>query len=139
MEEAARQFARRVLTVHFALLVGVIALVFFASRAVYTETKAQATQQAESRQALLAAQTSRGVEAFYHSIFSDLDLLRQADHDDGDETERPTTKPSGKGWDWRALLRMDEIPVPPVAGGRPAGPKFSDQLQAMFSGILWKQ
>src|SRR4051812_5040795 len=125
MEEAARKFARRVLTVHFALLVGVIALVFFASREVYNETKLQATQQAESRQALLAGQTARGIEAFYHSIFNDLDLLRQADRDDGDESERPTTKPAGRGLDWRALFDM---PMMPVAGGRVL-PKLNDPLQ----------
>jgi serine phosphatase RsbU (regulator of sigma subunit) len=119
--------------------VGVIALVFFASREVYTETKLQATQQAESRQALLAGQTARGIEAFYHSIFNDLDLLRQADRDEGDEAERPTTRPSGRGLDWRALFRMDEISMPPVPGGKAPAPKISDPLQAMFAGILWKQ
>jgi serine phosphatase RsbU (regulator of sigma subunit) len=136
MEEAARQFARRILTVHIALLLGVVALVFFASREVYTQTKLQATQQAESRQALLAAQTSRGIEAFYHSIFNDLDLLRQADPDEGDETERPaTTRPASKGLDWRALF---EMPMMPVAGGRVL-PRINDPLQQMVSGILWKQ
>jgi serine phosphatase RsbU (regulator of sigma subunit) len=144
MEEAARQFARRVLMVHLALLVGVAGIVFFASREVYTQTKQQATQQAESREALLAAQTARGIEAFYHSIFNDLDLLRQADHDEGDETERPTptTQPAASRIDWRALFRMDDKPAgPPVGGGgrMPGGARVADAVQTMFSGILWKQ
>src|SRR5256885_14638052 len=113
MEEAARQFARRILLIHLALLVGVIGIVFFASREVYKETRNQATEQAKSRQALLAAQTARGIEAFYHSIFNDLDLLRQADKDEGDETERPTTNPvTGGGLHWRRLLKLDERPNP---------------------------
>ena len=123
MEEAARQFARRVLMVHLALLVGVVAIVFFASREVYTETKRQTTEQAESRQALLAGQTGRGIEAFYRSIFNDLDLLRQADRDDGDETERPaTTQPAGPKLDWQRLFRMDDRAFAPVSGGRVTGP-----------------
>jgi serine phosphatase RsbU (regulator of sigma subunit) len=128
MEDAARQFARRILMVHLALLVGVIALVFFASRAVYKETRNQATEQAKSRQALLAAQTARGIEAFYHSIFNDLDLLRQADKDEGDETEKPTTNPTTGGLDWRRLLRLDE---------RPNANNVA--FQTFFGGILWKQ
>ena len=130
--------------VHLALLVGVVGIVFFASREVYTETKRQATQQAESRQALLAAQTARGIEAFYHSIFNDLDLLRQADHDDGDEAERPaaTTQPSGPKLDWRSLFQLDGRSImAPVSGGRVSGPgaKVTDAMQSLLSGILWKQ
>src|SRR5215218_581507 len=94
MEDAAKQFARRILLVHLALLVGVVGVVFFASREVYEQTRAQAMEQAKARQSLLAAQTARGIEAFYRSIFSDLDLLRQADKDEGDETTKPTTNPS---------------------------------------------
>ncbi|HEY7120108.1 MAG TPA: PP2C family protein-serine/threonine phosphatase [Tepidisphaeraceae bacterium] len=139
MEEAAKRFARRVLTIHLALLAIVIGLVFFASREVYYETRRQATQQAESRQALLAGQTARGIEAFYHSIFSDLDLLRQADRDEGDETERPTTAPSSSPGaahlDWRMLLGS----FSPVSGGKvPGGGPRVDALP-LFADILWKQ
>jgi serine phosphatase RsbU (regulator of sigma subunit) len=128
MEDAARKFARRILLIHLALLVAVIGLVFFASREVYQETRAQATEQAKSRQALLAAQTARGIEAFYHSIFNDLDLLRQADKDEGDDTEKPTTNPAAGGLDWRRLLKLDERPN----AGNVA-------FQTFFGGILWKQ
>src|SRR6266700_3400836 len=111
MEDAAKKFARRILLIHLALLVAVIGLVFFASREVYKETRAQATEQAKSRQSLLAAQTARGIEAFYHSIFSDLDLLRQADKDEGDDTEVPTTtQPTGPKLDWRRMLMLDDRP-----------------------------
>ena len=112
MEDAAKKFARRILLIHLALLMGVIAIVLFASREVYQQTRDQAMEQAKVRQSLLAAQTARGIEAFYHSIFSDLDLLRQADRDDDDETERPTTNPAtaNPGIDWRKLLRLDERP-----------------------------
>ena len=58
MEDAAKKFARRILLIHLALLAVVIGLVFFASREVYKQTREQATEQAKSRQALLAAQTA---------------------------------------------------------------------------------
>src|SRR4051812_33232727 len=107
MEDAARQFARRVLTIHLALLVGVIGIVFFASREVYDRTRAETTEQAKSRQALLAAQTAKGIENYYRSIFNDLDLLRQADHDEDEEaTDRPaaTTRPALPKIDLKNLL-----------------------------------
>jgi serine phosphatase RsbU (regulator of sigma subunit) len=128
MEYAAQQFARRILLIHLALLAGVIGVVFFASREVYKQTREEATEQAKSRQSLLAAQTARGIEAFYHSIFNDLDLLRQADKDD-DVTEQPATAPVKTGaLDWRRLLRLDDR----VGPGNAA-------FQSFFSGILWQQ
>jgi serine phosphatase RsbU (regulator of sigma subunit) len=131
MEHDAKKFARRILLIHLALLMGVAAIVLFASREVYLQTKDQATEQAKSHQALLASQTARGIEAFYHSIFSDLDLLRQADRDDDDETERPTTNPApAPGLDWRKLLRLDE---------RPNVINQNAAFQNFFTGILWKQ
>src|SRR5256885_16102161 len=119
MEEAARQFARRILLIHLALLVGVIGIVFFASREVYKKTREQATEQAKARQSLLAAQTARGIEAFYHSIFNDLDLLRQADKDEGDTTETPTTQPAMPGLHRRRPLRLG---APYTPGRNPRHP-----------------
>ena len=130
MEEAAKRFVRRILLIHFALLVVVVGLIFVASREVYKQTREQATEQAKARQSLLAAQTARGIEAFYHSIFNDLDLLRQADKDEGDETETPTTQPAIAGLDWRRLLRLDER-----IGGNAGNAPFHN----LFAGILWKQ
>src|SRR5438477_7007815 len=103
MEDAARQFARKILIIHLALLVGVIGIVFFASNEVYKQTKNEATAQAKARQSLLAGQTARGIEAFYQSILNDLDLARQAGQDDGDEADAATTQPAAPGpkIDWR--------------------------------------
>jgi serine phosphatase RsbU (regulator of sigma subunit) len=130
MEYAARQFARRILMVHLALLAGVAGIVFFASREVYDRTKAEATEQAKARQALLAGQTAKGIEAFYRSIFNDLDLLRQADHDEDEDgvAMTPTTKLAGPRLDWRQLLRMDDQKNPVNAA-----------VQTFVSGLLWKQ
>ena len=49
MDYAAQKFARRILLIHLALLAGVIAVVFFASREVYKQTREEATEQAKSR------------------------------------------------------------------------------------------
>src|SRR5437762_9403967 len=98
MEDAARQFARKILIIHLALLVGVIGIVFFASNEVYKQTKNEATAQARARQSLLAGQTARGIEAFYQSILNDLDLARQAGQDDGDEADAAAmTQPAAPG------------------------------------------
>lgn len=78
MEESARRYARRVLIAHLAALVLILVLVFFAGREMYASTRAQALQQTEHRQALLANQTARGIESFYGSILSDLDLLQRS-------------------------------------------------------------
>jgi serine phosphatase RsbU (regulator of sigma subunit) len=132
MEDAAKKFVRRVLLIHLALLLGVVGVVFFAARGVYDETQAQATKQAQDRQRMFAQQTARGIETSYRSIFSDLDLLRQADKDEDEKAESATApakaeKGSG-GFDWRQILRLDG----PGNGGNAA-------LQTLFSGILWKQ
>src|SRR5436190_18939121 len=133
MEDAAKNFVRRVLLIHLALLLGVVGVVFFAARGVYDETQAQATEQAQSRQRMLAQQTARGIETSYRSIFSDLDLLRQADKDEDEKAEadpaaKPEKSPGGIGIDWRQILRLDG----PGNGGNAA-------FQTFFSGILWKQ
>src|SRR5688572_26216874 len=81
MEFAVKRFARNFLLLHLLLL----ALVFFASQAIRDGAREQAQQQAESRQRMLANQTARGIEAFYHSILADMNLV--PDQDDS-ETER---------------------------------------------------
>jgi serine phosphatase RsbU (regulator of sigma subunit) len=85
MEFAVKRFARNILLLHLLLLAVVLALVFFASRAIRDGAREQAQQQAESRQRMLANQTARGIEAFYHSILADMNLV--PDQDDS-ETER---------------------------------------------------
>jgi serine phosphatase RsbU (regulator of sigma subunit) len=79
MELAVRRFARNILILHLGLLALVLALVFFASRAIRESAREQALHQAQSRQELLANQTARGIEGFYQSILSDLDLLPPAE------------------------------------------------------------
>ena len=131
MEDAARQFARKILIVHLALLVGVIGIVFFASNEVYKQTKNEATAQAKARQSLLAGQTARGIEAFYQSILNDLDLARQAGQDDGDEADAAaTTQPAAPGpkIDWRRMLMLDDRPNP-----------INAPIQNLLAEILWKQ
>ena len=58
MDPSALRFARRVLFAHLMGLVAVIAIVWFASRAVYVNTRRLALEQAERRQRLLAGQTA---------------------------------------------------------------------------------
>ncbi len=82
MENAVKQFARKVLLVHLALLVALLALMVLASREVYHTARAHTLQQAEQRQALLAEQTARGIQSLYESVLSDLELMHPVDPDD---------------------------------------------------------
>jgi hypothetical protein len=75
MEFAVKRFARRILLLHLLLLVGVFGMVLLASRAIRAGAREQAIKQAERRQRVLANQTARGIESFYHSILSDMDLV----------------------------------------------------------------
>src|SRR4051794_17083401 len=80
MEFAVKRFARNIFLLHLLLLAVVLTLVLFASIAIKDGAREQAQQQAEKRQLMLASQTARGIEGFYHSILSDMDLLpRQED------------------------------------------------------------
>lgn len=85
MEFAVKQFARKILILHLLLLVGVFAMVLLASRAIREGARDQAIKQAERRQRMLANQTARGIEAFYRSITSDMDLVPR---EDDTESER---------------------------------------------------
>ncbi|QOV88145.1 PP2C family protein-serine/threonine phosphatase [Humisphaera borealis] len=84
MEFAVKKFARNVLLLHLLLLLVVLALMLFASRAIREGAREQAQKQAESRQRIIAAQTARGIEAFYHSIVSDMDLMPRPEDDQQD-------------------------------------------------------
>src|SRR5437879_5752213 len=90
MEHKAKIFARWVLAIHLFLIVGVIAVVFFASREVYDQARRQAIDQAEASQQLLARQTAAGIKAFYDSIRDDLDLIH---HAEDEEPAGATTQP----------------------------------------------
>jgi serine phosphatase RsbU (regulator of sigma subunit) len=84
METAIRPFARRVLLIHFALLVAVLVIVFLAAREVYESAREHALAQAQRRQSLLAEETARGVQSYYDSILSDLIMMRPVNPDDPD-------------------------------------------------------
>jgi serine phosphatase RsbU (regulator of sigma subunit) len=79
VDQNARRFAHWVLAIHLALLLAVVAVVLLGSRAVYQSGREQAIVQAQSRQSLLAGQTARGIESFYRSLLSVLDLLKGAE------------------------------------------------------------
>src|SRR5258706_13542409 len=82
MDHKAKIFARWVLAIHLFLIVGVIAVVFFASREVYDQARRQAIHQAEASQQLLARQTAAGIKAFYDSIRDDLGLIHPAEDEE---------------------------------------------------------
>ena len=78
MEHHAKRFVARILAFHLLLLGMVIATVYLASREIYQSARYQAIEQAKRRQELLAGQTALGLEGFYNSILSALDLLRRS-------------------------------------------------------------
>lgn len=83
MEFAVKRFARNILLIHLVLLLVVLALVLLASNAIRNSAQAQAQQQAEIRQRMLATQTARGIEAFYDAIVSVMDLDQPDKESDG--------------------------------------------------------
>src|SRR4029077_14838861 len=95
MEQGLRRFARHILLLHAALLAAVLAIVAFASRAVYQSAHAQALEQAERQQMLLVSQTASGLRGYYDSIFGDLDLLKPVDPGDEDVDDRIPDVESG--------------------------------------------
>lgn len=93
MEFAVRRFARNILLLHLALLVVVLGVVFFASRAIEQSAREQAVEQARQRQEQLAGQTAKGIEGFYQNIISDMDLLPRG----GDDSSAERTALSDAG------------------------------------------
>jgi len=97
MEESARRYARRILLLHLALLCIVVLVVYFAGREIYQSTRQQVMDQTVRRQLLLSNQTARGIESYYGSILSDLDLLQRAENDDSPPPPPlPTSRPLAK-------------------------------------------
>jgi serine phosphatase RsbU (regulator of sigma subunit) len=126
MDTAARRFARRILLVHVALLVLVLALVLLALREVYRSTRDEVIAQAQSRQELLTSQTARGIEGHYQSILNTLDLMRRAENEESSPT--PATIVGGGP----ATAPAEPAPVPDRAAANAA-------RAALFGPILWKQ
>ena len=108
MEHDVRQFARKILVVHLALLIVLLALVALAARQIYHSARAQALEQARDRQALLASQTARAIGNFYEAILIDMDLVKPAEEESGDPD--PSTAPADT---------TDSIPPPPVREQNP--------------------
>lgn len=79
MEHAVKRFARRILLIHLLLLLVVLGLVFFASRAIENGARENAMRQAQRRQEMLANQTARGIEGFYQNVLDVMNLLPRAD------------------------------------------------------------
>src|SRR5665213_1539874 len=90
MEKGLKQFVRRILLIHLALLALLLGVVSGAARHLYKSARSQAIRQAQERQSLLAAQTAHGVEGFYDSILSDLHLLKPDEDEESDLPDVPT-------------------------------------------------
>jgi serine phosphatase RsbU (regulator of sigma subunit) len=84
VERVVRKFAQRVIGIHALLLLVLLLIVGLASRTIYRSAREQALDQAKAHQALLVAQTARGIEGFYGSILDALDLMRLAEEQEGD-------------------------------------------------------
>src|SRR5258706_16195295 len=132
MERKAKIFARWVLAIHLSLIVGVIAVVFFASREVYDQARKQAIDQAEASQQLLARQTAAGIKAFYDSIRDDLDLIHHADEEE--PATQPSTRPS------LAQINLGAFTLPlPTRGPQDAGNNPRDRTGNVIGQLLWLQ
>jgi serine phosphatase RsbU (regulator of sigma subunit) len=94
MEYEARKFARRVLLVHMAALLVVLAVVAAAARVVYFNARNQALQQATHTQELLARQTALGIQNYYETVSGVLNLLQPQEGD-------PTTQRAAQETDRR--------------------------------------
>jgi serine phosphatase RsbU (regulator of sigma subunit) len=122
METVARRYARKILLVHAALLLAVLAAVAVAGRQVYRGARDEVIAQAEGRQQLLAAQTAQGIKNYYASVLTDMDLLRRANM----ATDAPvtTTTPTAAERALTGLLSM--------AGRNP-------RAGQVIGGVMWRQ
>ena len=96
MEPSLKRFARRMLLVHLALLVPLLAVIFVATREVYQSARAQAKQQAQKQQQLLVNETASGIRGYYDSIFGDLELFKPVSPDEEDVDDRIPVAESGE-------------------------------------------
>jgi len=118
MKKIARPFLRRILAVHFVLLVVAIVSVLIAARELYLQTRDQTLNQVRQRQELIAAQTARAIEDYYASLRDMLDLVARSDGELWSRTETPgDAGPRLLPAVWRQLEgRISQLFV--VAGGR---------------------
>jgi serine phosphatase RsbU (regulator of sigma subunit) len=80
MELAARRYARKVLLAHLGLLLLVLLVTAAAVRYLYLGARSQAREQAKQTQVLLSNQTAAGIQNYYESVTSVLNLLQPMDN-----------------------------------------------------------
>lgn len=136
MDLAARQYARKILLIHLAVLLGVLLIVAVAAREVYDQTRHQSLHQAERRQELLAWQAGRGIENYYASIDNTLDLIQRGEGDQANALARLFGDRFG-----RTPLRLASVfwsqlndRVSHVFGVTPANNKVTDVFPAETTG-----
>ncbi len=123
MEEAARRYARWVLTVHVILLAGVLILVYAATRETYQRARAQVLAQARQRQELLAGQTAQAIQEHYSAILANLHLIKRME-----EAEAAAGRGTLAG------------PADDSNAGSSAGHRFNERLPALrMATTLWSQ
>ncbi len=91
MFDAVKLYATRIVVLHLALLVRVIAFVLGAARQVQVSARDGAQLQSKERLLLLADQTARGLESHYESIEYDLRVMLS---DEANGTTMPATGPA---------------------------------------------
>ena len=123
MRFAVRQFASRVVLLHFILLMVLLTVVLVAADEVYERSAEQALGQARERQELLASQTAHGIQSFYASILGDLELLQPSDPDNPDT-------------EYLAPRRAATRPFRVGARGAVFAPLLSQQLQGRISHLF---
>ena len=79
MERAARLFAIRVLLLHALAFVLLLILTGIGVRNAYLRAQEQAIVQAGLRQQLVAKQTSRGIESYFHAVLDNIHLLTRSE------------------------------------------------------------
>lgn len=94
MEYQSRIYARKIFLAHLALTLAVLGAVVLGAIQIYSSAREQAVVQAGERQELLATQISLGIETFYTSIVSDLELLGRADAEEAPPTRASPVAPS---------------------------------------------
>ena len=106
MEYEARRFARRVLLIHFAALLVVLAVVGAAARVLYFNARTQALAQATETQELLARQTALGIEHYYETVSGVLNLLQPSEEAATQESKQDELLPR------RRELRHQRLEAP---------------------------
>ena len=110
MDQGTRRFARRILLIHLALLVALLAVVFCASWGIYRSAREQAFEHAQKQQSLLVSQAASGLKGYYDSIFSDLELFKPISPDDEDTEDRIPEDETGNVGTGLGVRRFGGVP-----------------------------